>query len=59
MTVRREIARNTFLVKRISHATRQTHSFRPALHASRTTTNEKRRSAGPAIATEDIVKDPS
>ena len=33
MAVRREIAESAFVVKRISHAPIETHSFRPALHA--------------------------
>ena len=39
MTVRREIVQDAFLVKRISHATTLTHSFRPAFHEPRVTKN--------------------
>ena len=40
----------------ISHATTQTHSFRPALHVSRTTSDKEHRSNGPAIAAEVLRK---
>jgi hypothetical protein len=54
MAVRREITESAFLVKRISHASTRTHSFRPALHASRTASDEER-SSGLAIAAEALM----
>jgi hypothetical protein len=49
-----KLPERAFLVKRISHATMQIHSFRPALHASRTTRDEER-SSGSAIAVEAFM----
>jgi hypothetical protein len=49
-----KLPERAFLVKRISHATMQIHSFRSALHASRTTSDEER-SSGSEIAAEAFM----
>jgi hypothetical protein len=58
MAVRREIAESAFLVKRISHAPIETHSFRPALHASRTTLHALRPGRGEVLfgKTDQVLK---